>query len=291
MNRGIDHLVLAVADLEAAAGFYRRLGFTTTPRAQHAWGTDNCLVQLGGNFLELLTVARPHLIAPPAASGTEFSFGAHNQAFLTRREGMSMLVFESRDAEADRAEFIARGLPPWESFHFEREAALPDGSRVKVSFSLAFASDPTMPETAFFTCRQHAPDLFWKPDYQRHANGATLVSEVVMLADPPSGLADYLGRMQEADAVSRDGDGIIVATPRGTISVVTPDGARERFAGVDLGKSPPMPCFLGYRVHVLDVAAVAGRLGEEGIPHTASGGAVRIAPADAFGALIEFHAG
>ena len=79
--------------------------------------------------------------------------------------------------------------------------------------------------------------------------------------------------------------------PRGAISVVTPDGARERFAGVDLGKSPPMPCFLGYRVHVLDVAAVAGRLGEAGIPHTASGGAVRVAPADAFGALIEFHAG
>ena len=291
MNRGIDHLVLAVADLDAAAGFHQRLGFTTTPRAQHPWGTDNCLVQLDGNFLEILTVARPHLITPPAPSGTEFSFGAHNQAFLERREGMSMLVFESRDAKADRAEFIARGLPPWENFYFEREATLPDGSRAKVSFSLAFASDPDMPETAFFTCQQHAPALFWKPGYQRHVNGATLVSEVVMLADPPGGLADYLGRMQEADAVSRDGDGIVVSTPRGTVSVMTPDGARERFAGVDLGTPPPMPCFLGYRIHVPDVAAVAGRLGGEGIPHAAGDGAVRIAPGDAFGALIEFHAG
>ena len=52
MTRGIDHLVLAVRDLEKARTFYQRLGFTLTPRAQHPWGTANHLAQLNGCFLE-----------------------------------------------------------------------------------------------------------------------------------------------------------------------------------------------------------------------------------------------
>ncbi|MCP4630386.1 MAG: VOC family protein [bacterium] len=51
MKRGIDHLVLCVNDLDLCAAFYRDLGFTTTPRAQHPWGTDNCLIQLSGSFI------------------------------------------------------------------------------------------------------------------------------------------------------------------------------------------------------------------------------------------------
>jgi len=105
VKRGIDHIVLCVEDLELCAAFYGRLGFTTSPRARHPWGTDNCLFQLTGSFIELLTVSRSSLIS--AAGPRTFSFGAFNQKFLTRREGMSMLVFESSDARADREEFLA----------------------------------------------------------------------------------------------------------------------------------------------------------------------------------------
>ncbi len=80
MKRGIDHLVLCANDLELGAAFYRKLGFTTTPRARHPWGTDNCLIQLTGSFIELLTVSRPSLIS--AAGPKTFSFGAFNQKFL-----------------------------------------------------------------------------------------------------------------------------------------------------------------------------------------------------------------
>jgi catechol 2,3-dioxygenase-like lactoylglutathione lyase family enzyme len=95
MNRAIDHLVLAVSDLEAAREAYRRMGFTLTPPAQHPWGTTNSLVQLQGNFLELLAVTEPEKILAPEPS--RFSFGAFNQTFLKRRQGLSMLVFESKD--------------------------------------------------------------------------------------------------------------------------------------------------------------------------------------------------
>ena len=40
MPRGIDHLVIAVRDLDAARATYQRLGFTLTPEARHPFG--NC---------------------------------------------------------------------------------------------------------------------------------------------------------------------------------------------------------------------------------------------------------
>ena len=55
-GRGIDHLVLVTEDLDEASAFYRTLGFTTTPRAVHPFGTGNALVQLQGNFIELVGI-------------------------------------------------------------------------------------------------------------------------------------------------------------------------------------------------------------------------------------------
>ena len=67
MNRGIDHLVLDVRDLDSARETYSRFGFTTTPRAIHPFGTGNSLVQLQNNFLELLTVVHESKFTASAA--------------------------------------------------------------------------------------------------------------------------------------------------------------------------------------------------------------------------------
>ena len=57
MPRPLDHIVHAVADLDGAADFYRKLGFTVGARNRHSWGTHNYLVQLEGFYIEILTVA------------------------------------------------------------------------------------------------------------------------------------------------------------------------------------------------------------------------------------------
>ncbi len=174
MPRTLDHLVLCVRDLEQARASYAGLGFTLTPPATHPFGTANSLVQFAGsNFLELLALNDAARI-PPHGPPDHFSFAAFNQAFLGRiGEGASMLVFASRDARADVAAFRARGLVTYAPFDFGRKAMLPDGREAQVGFSLAFVTHPEMPDAAFFTCQQrHPPELFWRPAYQRHANGA-----------------------------------------------------------------------------------------------------------------------
>ena len=288
MNPAIDHLVLAVNDLEAAREAYRRMGFTLTPPARHPWGTANSLVQLQGNFLELLAIAEPDKIPPPEP--TRFSFGAFNQTFLKRRQGLSMLVFQSSDARRDQAEFRARGLETYEPFDFSRQAKLPDGSIKTVAFSLAFVTEPRMPDAAFFTCQQHAPEYFWKPDYQRHANGARSVVEVVMLANDPGGLADFFGKLVAPDAVSRAEGALRVKLGEGALSVLDATRLGQRFPGIRLRDVLRKPHFAGYSIAVDDLDVAEDVLERNGIPATRSGDRLQIAAEHGFGTVIELRA-
>ena len=104
MPRGLDHIVHAVRDLDAAAALYRRLGFTVGARNRHPWGTHNHIVQLPGFFLELLTVAEPEKLG---SEGFSALFGTFNRLFLKRHEGLSFMMLESADALQDAADFRA----------------------------------------------------------------------------------------------------------------------------------------------------------------------------------------
>ena len=64
MARGLDHLVLAVHDLDAAGRFYERLGFQVGTRNRHPWGTENRLVQFPGSFIELISAGEGTEIPP-----------------------------------------------------------------------------------------------------------------------------------------------------------------------------------------------------------------------------------
>ena len=66
--RRIDHLVLAVHDLEDAADVYTRMGFQVGARNRHPWGTENRLIQFRSSFLELITVGDAGQV-PPHAHG------------------------------------------------------------------------------------------------------------------------------------------------------------------------------------------------------------------------------
>jgi hypothetical protein len=282
----IDHLVICVDDLDRARALYERLGFTLTPPARHPFGTANQLAQLQGSFLELLAVADRTQIPPPRPG--HFSFGGFNAEFLDRREGISMLVFQSGDARQDQAQFVARGLDTYEPFDFSRKARLPDGSEVTVAFSLAFVTHAAMPEAAFFVCQHRAPQYFWKPEYQRHANGASAVAEVVMAAESPTEFAEFFGRLLDPQAVKTVGNCLRVALSRAAMTVLDPDGLRARWPDAGLEDPGPGPRFVGYRVSVADIGRAEAVLRRGEVPFLRDGDGLRIAPHDAFGAVIEF---
>ncbi len=286
MTRAIDHLVLCVRDLDAARDFYRRLGFTLTPPALHPWGTGNSLAQMQGSFLEILAVVEKGKIAPPPAGG--FGFGWFNANFLEKREGFSMLVLQTQDAKADHAAFAASGLDAHPPFYFERKATLPGGGTATVAFTTAFVTDKRMPEAGFFTCQQHTPQYFWKPEYQKHANGAQGVVEIVMRAPDPAAFAPFFAGLQGRDAVRTGKGRLDVTLGGGSLSVLDPAGIAQRYPGMEFAGATDSPVFVGYRVAVPDLGAVEALLKKNGIVAQRIGDAVTIGPRDGFGAAIEF---
>lgn len=191
--RDIDHIVVMTRDLAAAQAAWSACGFTCTPRAVHPFGTANSLIQMQGNFIELLEIDDANRIN--RGDEDRFSFAAHNLDFIsTSGEGMSMLVLASRDRDGDLADWRAKGLRTYDPFDFERQAQQPDGSSQRVAFSLAFTSDPSLDGLGFFTCQQHNPSVFWKPDYQTHANGAQRIASVMVSAPDPGAADGFLQR-------------------------------------------------------------------------------------------------
>lgn len=287
-KRGLDHLVLTVRDLAAAEARYRALGFTLTPPAQHPFGTGNQLAIFDGNFLELLAVTDPARIPPPTAGA--FGFGQHTAAFIERHEGLSFVVVDSADAGADRAELAAAGLDPYPVFDFSRRATQPDGSQPTVAFSLVFVVSRRLPQAPHFLCQQHNPEHFWRPEYQRHANGARQIVGVTLAVDEPNALRSYYAGLFGWEAMTGQGRGLEIATGRGSIELVATAELGQRYAGLALTPPPGGPCIVGFRVKVDALDRAADCIARSGIPLHRGDGRLSIAPADDFGAVLEFVA-
>ena len=284
MARGLDHVVHAVRDLDAAAALYRRFGFTVGARNRHPWGTHNHIVQFPGFFIELLTLAEPDKLGD---DGFSILFGAYNRDFLQIGDGLSLLILESRDAEADAAAFAKAGIAGSEAMRFEREGKRPDGAPVKLGFSLAFAYDQAAPWAHFATCQQHYPENFWNPAFQKHANGACGIAGVVAVAEDPQRHRTFFESFVGAQATAIAG-GFTLVTPRGAIDVVTPAAFLARF-----GVAPPNVSegarLAALRFAVADASLLQALPELAGLAGLYAGNAAAIGGDDVLGAVLVFE--
>jgi catechol 2,3-dioxygenase-like lactoylglutathione lyase family enzyme len=115
MTLALDHVILAVPDLERAADALERvLGLRATRGGRHpTLGTENSVVPLGGAYLELVAVADEE-----AATGSAFG----RSALAARTEGPR---FTGWVARTDDLEAAADGAPV---VALSRET--PDGGRI-----------------------------------------------------------------------------------------------------------------------------------------------------------------
>jgi catechol 2,3-dioxygenase-like lactoylglutathione lyase family enzyme len=134
MLLGIDHVLIAVQDLELAVEVYQKLGFQVLPGGDHPkMGTSNALVPLAdGSYLELITVRDPALAeqASPVIV-----------AALARENRLARFVLESDNLESDVIAIRARGFEIGDPASGERDR--PDGQ--KVAWRSAMPADPLYP--------------------------------------------------------------------------------------------------------------------------------------------------
>ncbi len=277
MARALDHLVIGVPDLASTGARLAALGFTVGGVNRHPWGTENRIIQFADEtFLELITVAQHGAIPPHKPR--HFSFGAFVRDALKRAPGLSMLVLKSADAKLDAADFASLNIGDFEPFHFARQGRRPDGGDVDVAFTLAFAADPSMPESGFFTCQQHFPQNFWAKPAQTHANGALGVARVTLVADNPSDHHIFLSAFVGERAMRSTSFGIEIEAGAnhfghaGTIEIISPEGfafrygepapkvSTPRFAGIEITVETLAPLeALTKKAHIRLLAHAGGR--------------------------------
>lgn len=285
MSRGLDHIAHAVRDLDRAADFYRSIGFTVGTRNRHPWGTHNCIVQFPGFFIEVLTLAEPDKLGD---DGFSTLFGKFNGDFLKKHEGFSILLLESRDAVSDEKTFREQRIAASSVMKFEREGKRPDGSAVKLAFSLVFARDPLAPQTGFAVCQHHFPENFWNPAFQKHANGATGIAGVVFVAENPTDHHIFMSAFAGERDLQSTSSGISIATSHGEIQVMDPTAYRIHF-----GIEPPSVA-AGMRLCALrftapDLKTVEASLKSGQVGHSHHMERIVVAPAEAMGAALVFE--
>jgi catechol 2,3-dioxygenase-like lactoylglutathione lyase family enzyme len=285
MARGLDHIVHAVRNLDAAAELYRRLGFTVGARNRHPWGTHNHIVQLPGFFIELLTLAEPEKLG---SDGFSVLFGSFNRRFLERHEGLSMLILESADAEGDARAFREAAIAASGVMRFERAGKRPDGSPVEVAFSLGFARDAGAPDIGFAVCQQHYPKNFWNPAFQSHANNVTGIAGAVIVAENPTDHHIFLSAFAGERELQSTSSGITIATPRGDIQVMDAS-AYGNYFGVqppDIGTGARLAAM---RFRTSDMAATTVSLARGKVAFSSRLGRIIVGPEGAMGAAIVFE--
>jgi hypothetical protein len=282
--RGLDHVVHAVRDLEEVAQCYSSLGFRVGARNHHPWGTHNRIVQLPGFFVELLALAQPQQSVRTDAPG--FSFAMFTRQFLSQAEGLAMVALESGDAIRDGEAFRQAGIVGADAFRFEREGRAPDGTPVRVGFSLAFANDKAAPRCGFFVCEQRDPKNFWNPNFQVHANGACGVLGIVLVAANPSQHVGFLTRFVGGHDVNLNGT--IINTARGRIEVLDPATWRLRY-GIEPPDLTGGARLAAIRFLLRDLAVARTVLRHAKVPIDERRERLVVAPGTAYGATLVFE--
>jgi len=269
--KGIDHVVIVVRDLDKAQRAYARMGFALTPRGFHTLGSQNHCLMLGSDYVELLAVPVHH----PA--------NRHYSEFLQRGEGLAGLAFATDDAAGLRAGLTAEGIAAGEPLDFSRPVQGLGEARFRIT---TLPGDAT-PGLHSFACQHFTPGLVWRPEYQRHANGAIGLAAVAVIAeDPPVAAASYAKVVGEPPR--KIDEGLLVACGSVPIAIASRGKLGRRLRDVAM---PPRarPVAAALFVRVADRAATASMLRRNGLaPVALADGSFAIGADQAHGVAVVF---
>lgn len=287
--RPLDHLVMPAVDIASARKRLVQLGFTVAPDALHPFGTENaCIFLADGSYLEPLGIASREDCEASAIAGNVFV--ARDQAYRFRRgqDGFSAIVLGTDDATADDAAFRKSGLSGGEMLEFSRSMELPDGSKGKASFRLAFAADLRSPDFFLFTCQRLQALPSGRAALEAHENGVTGLSDIVLSEPNPTDFQYLLQLAVNEREVSAHSFGMDIMTANGVkISVLNPAG----MAGFYGRRTSSHARGLRGRAVVFtvsDLSATEQLLVANGVAFTKKDGQILVPEAPGQGALFVF---
>jgi catechol 2,3-dioxygenase-like lactoylglutathione lyase family enzyme len=261
----IDHVLIAVPDLERGVQAYRRLGFDVRPGGVHAGlGTHNAIAFFEGDYLELLAVRDPaeHRAAVAGAGPGHPLSGLG--PLLAAGGGLRAIVLQSDDLAADVAAMRARGVQVSDPIAGERRT--PAGATLRWTMAFLGGADPPP-----LVLVQHLSPLAERrpaPGSAGHPNGTLGLDRAYVVVPELAAVADGYARVLGLPVPPRQRGTVIqaemVVFPLGPTGLGIARPAAPGPAAEALARQGPGPFQVLYRARSMDAAARAVAAG--GLP-------------------------
>ena len=258
----LDHVIIAVRSLDAAATTWRKLGFTLTPRGFHEGkGTGNHCIMFPNTYIELLGIVDD--------TGTKGRLG---QRVNERGEGGMGIAWGADNADDTYAALRAAGVEAETPNDLSRPIDL-DGKRDIVRFRNIMLPGLHLQDTMQFVCTHVTPELTRaRREWQLHPNGATGVAEVLVAATDIAAARAQLAPAEPANA---------------KVTIATRSEIEKRLSPKALtGAAATGIVALTIRVNELDAAGAMLSMGR--IPHEESRHAITVPATAANGIAVRF---
>ena len=272
--KGIDHVVIAVRDLDSTQDTFGRMGFTLTPRGHHTLGSQNHCVMFGQDYFELLMV-------PQRLPGREYYYD-----FARIGDGLAAVALKTDNARGAFGELTAAALAPSEPVDFSRPVQLAEGPKT-ASFRITQLGLEQTPGGQVFLCQHFTRDVVWRPEYQAHANTATGLAALAIVSAEVSAAAAAYERLFDVKATAIS-EGLLIDTGDTPIAVVSESALAQRLPGVWIS-ARHQPCMAALFIHVSDRDTAERTLRAGGLhPTRMPDGSVAVGAAEAHGVAIIF---
>jgi catechol 2,3-dioxygenase-like lactoylglutathione lyase family enzyme len=248
MLKGIDHIVIVVADLESAISSYGSLGFTVVRGGKHNIGTHNALIAFSdGAYIELIAFLAP---VP----------GHPWYAALAKSGGLVDFCAQTDDLNADLATMRAAGVSIGDPAAMTRDR--PDGYRL--SWVLSIPNAPFNGSVPFLI-KDETPRDERVPRERTHRNAVTGIRRLTVAVKDSTAVAAWYKAVLGGDgrAVSRadlDGDGVSFTTGPHELEIVSPRNDKGPLAEFirSRGAGPYQAVLAGGTAKTLDPALTQG---------------------------------
>lgn len=275
---GIDHVIVAVRDLDRARIGWTRLGFTLSPRGRHiGQGTANYCIMFPSDYVELLGMVDPS------------DFVQRLDDFLTRREGLMAAAFAPAALpEEVRSALLRLQLHPSEPRALGRRLELPEGAVVP-RFSLISLPQQETPGLDSFICAHLTPELMRRPEWLDHPNGAHGLRGIHVLVENTAALLGPYDRLFGIQQVTTTDAVVCVHARRHRIVFSTPDDFLTMHPALDLDPDFPLPGIISLELGVERRELTAGYFSQRQIVFNEMPDGSLVVPArEANGALLFF---
>ena len=248
----LDHVGLAINNLEVGRQAYEKLGFTLTSRSIHSgsrepggsvepFGSGNHCAMFEKGYFEVMGLTDPNLYSSALS-------------MLEKYEGAHIVAFGSGDADNTYKVLSERldGVQPARRLERDAKFGVNDQETRRAAFNNITVDPAVFPEAKLIFIEHETRDVLWQPHLMTHPNGVVSIAEVAMCVEDVGETCAKLGALFGIGPKEPMPGISVFGLPHGNVYILNQDG----LAGWTPRVEPPCIPYVsavGFGVKELDV--------------------------------------